>query len=66
MIVRKSIPHSPKALPRTKVGPAIYPCKCSGCLNKVPFKRFTCKECFIWCDQRSHRVRLSCPKRSRR
>lgn len=57
-MIRKIVRHrNPKPLPRRPDPPAVYPCKCKGCLNYVPFKRFTCCDCFIKCDKRSHRVR---------
>jgi len=45
-------------LPETIIPPARHRCQCTGCLNFVPFKRFTCLDCFLRCDKRSHRVRF--------
>jgi hypothetical protein len=46
---------------------AVFRCACkwqtlSQCLNKVPYRRMTCHECFIWCDGVSHRVRMTARK----
>ena len=54
---------------KVRVPWSVFQCMCDGCNNKVPFKNFTCHECFLFCnrDRKSdgHRLRvLSIRRRS--
>jgi hypothetical protein len=61
MIRKRNRPHP---LPDPVYPQPRYRCQCPGCLNRVPWKHFTCMECFLWCDNRSHRVRIRIGKSS--